>query len=118
LNIALMRLLQHPPRTFQMPLAVLSVPRHLGDHLVEVHAHHRVAVDQSLELGEHRGQRELLTLGRYALPVTGQPRLKRILARRQPATLAPHVPSRGVDRRGSSRKGVRHGRQLSSVGVI
>ena len=110
--------LQHLRHAFQVPLAVLPVPRHLGDHLAEVHAHHRVAVDQSLELGEHRVQRDPLTLGRYAFPVAGQPCLKVILVIRQPAALTPHVPSCGVNSRGSSRKGIRHGRQLTIAGVI
>jgi hypothetical protein len=98
-------------------LAVLPVPRHLGDHLAQVHAHHRVAVEQGLELGEHRVQR-YLTLGRYALPVTGEPCLKLILVIRQPAALTPNVPGRGVNSRSSSRKGIRHGRHLTSAGVI
>jgi hypothetical protein len=42
-------------------------PRHLSDHLVEVHAHHRIAVDQLLELCEHGMQHRLRTLGVHAL---------------------------------------------------
>ncbi|HEX3958520.1 MAG TPA: hypothetical protein VHZ03_18140 [Trebonia sp.] len=110
--------LQQLLHAFQVPRAVLPAPRHLGDHLAEVHAHHRVAVDQLLELGEHRVHGGLPALGRYALPVTGQPCLKPILVTWQPATLMPHVPSRGVNSRRSSRRGIRHGRNLTSAGDI
>jgi hypothetical protein len=48
--------------------------------------------------------------GSHALPVTRQPCLKVVLAVRQPAALTPHVPSRRLNSRGSSRKGIRHGR--------
>ena len=46
---------------------------------------HRVAVDQGLELGQHRARRNLPDLGRYAFLVAGQPCLKVILLIRQPA---------------------------------
>jgi hypothetical protein len=106
--------LQQLLHAFQVPRAVLPAPRHLGDHLAEVHAHHRVAVDQLLELGEHRVQRNVPAPDRNALAVSGQPSLKVTLVIRQPATLAPRVPSRGV----TSRKRIRHGRNLTSAGDI
>ena len=35
---------------------------HLGDHLVDVHAQHRIAVEQLPELGRHGMQHDLLAL--------------------------------------------------------
>ena len=42
--------------TLQVVLAVRFAARHLGDHLVKVHVHHGIRVDQFLELGDHGAQ--------------------------------------------------------------
>jgi hypothetical protein len=36
---------------------------HLGDHLIYVHTHHRIGVDQLLKLDQHRMQHDLLAAG-------------------------------------------------------
>ena len=63
-----------------MPLAVPLGARHLLDHLVTLHAHHRIGVDQLLELLDRGVQRDARPC-RHPLAVTGEPRLEVVLAR-------------------------------------
>ena len=65
--------------------------RHLGDHLLNVHAHHGIRVDQLLKLGEHGMQHDGLTPSIHPLPVSGKPRLQQVLVLGQPAGPAPHI---------------------------
>ncbi len=58
---------------FQVPLAVRLGAWHLGDHLIDVHAHHGIGVDQHLELGEHGMEYDLLTAGFHPFAVAVEP---------------------------------------------
>ena len=49
------------------------VLRHLGDHLIDVHAHHGIGVDQLLELGEHGMEHDLLASGFHPFAVAVEP---------------------------------------------
>jgi hypothetical protein len=70
-----------------MPMAALAA----SPFQPEGESHHGIAVDQRLELGQHRVQHGLPALGRYSLAVAGQPVLERVLAARQPASPTPRV---------------------------
>jgi hypothetical protein len=64
---------QHLLDAAQVALAVRLGMRHLGDHLMHVHAHYGVGVDQLLELGEHGMRWDLDFVGLRPLAVTGKP---------------------------------------------
>ena len=69
-----------------------------SDHLRDVHAHHGIGIDQLLELGEHRMQRDLCAFGFHPLAVTSKPSLQALVIPRQPARPAPHIPVIGRSR--------------------
>ena len=72
-------------------LRYLRGARHLLDHLVQIHPHHRIAVDQLLELHQHRMKHDLL-VGRNPFPVPGQPVLQGRPARATTPPGAAHPP--------------------------
>ena len=77
---------EHLLDTPQVPLAVLLALRHLGDHLLEIHADHGIGRDQLLELDYHRMQLGRLRSRLHSAPQPGEPFLKRVLVGRQPAS--------------------------------
>ena len=80
---------QHLLDTGQVPLAVVPVARDLLDHPLEVHAHDGVAVDELLELDDHRVQRRVLATGLGPLPMPLEPGLQIFLRVGEP----PGTPS-------------------------
>jgi len=82
---------QHLTHALQVPPAVRLGARHLIDHLVHVHAHHRISVNQLLKLGNHGMEHHVFPPSLHPFPVTREPGLEVVLAFRQPAGPTPHV---------------------------